>query len=82
MPEVERLAEDLRAEPKFQYWIQDYYSAAARRQRPSWRKKLRAAPFVFRAPDWFGFFARLGFQALETVTIRDEPIRIGRSRAQ
>ena len=76
--EVERLAEDIRAEPKLEYWIQEYYSLQARRHRPSWRKKLKAAPFVFSAPDWFAFFARFGFHPLERVTIREEAIRIKR----
>jgi O-methyltransferase involved in polyketide biosynthesis len=41
--EAARLAEDVRAEPTMQYWIQDYYSAEARRHRPAWRKSLRRA---------------------------------------
>ena len=77
--EVSRLAEDIRAEPKLTLWLQDYYSAQARRQRPPWRKKLKAAPFKFNAPDWFAFFAERGFVPLEQVTIRDEARRIGRS---
>jgi methyltransferase (TIGR00027 family) len=76
--EVERLSEDVRAEPKLEYWIQDYYSAQARRQRRNWRKKLQAAPFVFSAPDWFAFFARFGFEPLSSVTIGQEAIRIQR----
>ncbi|HEY2735035.1 MAG TPA: SAM-dependent methyltransferase [Polyangiales bacterium] len=77
--EVERLAEDIVAEPKFEVWIQDYYTAEARRHRPSWRKKLKAAPFQFSAPDWFGFFARFGFRPLEQITIGEEAARIRRA---
>ncbi|HEX3775730.1 MAG TPA: SAM-dependent methyltransferase [Polyangiaceae bacterium] len=77
--EVERLAEDIVAEPKFEFWIQDYYTAEARRHRPSWRKKLKAAPFQFSAPDWFGFFARFGFRPLEQITIGEEAARIRRA---
>lgn len=76
--EVARLAEDVLAEPKLEYWIQDYYSAAARRRRPSWRKKMQAAPFLFSAPDWFGFFAKLGFRVIERITIREQAMRIHR----
>jgi len=77
--EVSLLAEDIRAEPKFELWLQEYYSAQARRHRPSWRKKLAAAPFRFRAPDWFAFFAERGFVPIERTTIRDEARRIRRS---
>lgn len=76
--EVSRLAEDIMAEPKLALWIQDYYSAQARKHRPSWRKKLRAAPFQFQAPDWFGFFAERGFVPLEKITIREQAERIHR----
>jgi methyltransferase (TIGR00027 family) len=76
--EVARLADDIRAEPKLEYWIQEYYSAEARRHRPSWRKKMKAAPFLFSAPDWFAFFARLGFHPLERITILEEAARIHR----
>jgi methyltransferase (TIGR00027 family) len=76
--DVASLAEDLRGQPKIRYWIQDYYSAQARRYRPSWRKKMKAAPFLFRAPDWFGFFARFGFQPAERVNVRQAYRQIGR----
>jgi methyltransferase (TIGR00027 family) len=76
--EVERLAQDVRAEAKLQYWIQDYYSVEARRHRRGVRRKMQAAPFVFSAPDWFAFFARCGFQPLERVTIVEEAMRIQR----
>lgn len=76
--EAGRLAADVQAEPALQYWIQDYYSAEARRHRPAWRKKMQAAPFLFSAPDWFGFFAKYGFQPLEQTTISAEAKRIRR----
>ncbi|HEY8947199.1 MAG TPA: SAM-dependent methyltransferase [Polyangiaceae bacterium] len=76
--EVAHLADDIHAEPKLSLWIQDYYSARSRQYRPRWRKKLAAAPFRFRAPDWFAFFAERGFEPLERVTIREEARRIRR----
>jgi methyltransferase (TIGR00027 family) len=76
--EVARLAEDVHAEPSLRYWIQDYYSAEARRHRPAWRKKMKAAPFLFSAPDWFEFFAQRGFRVLEKISVRDEARRIRR----
>jgi hypothetical protein len=42
------------------------------------RQKLRAAPFAFSAPDWFGFFENLGFSPLETISTRQEALRTGR----
>ncbi len=76
--EAGRLAEDVHAEPALRYWIQDYYSAEARRHRPSWRKKMQAAPFLFSAPDWFGFFGKFGFRPLQKISIRAEAARIRR----
>ena len=76
--ETGRLAQDVHAEPAFQYWIQDYYSAEARRRRPRWRKKMQAAPFLFSAPDWFGFFGKYGFEPLEKISIATEAKRIRR----
>lgn len=72
------LAEDVQAEPKLRFWIQDYYSLDARRSRPPWRKKMQAAPLLFRAPDWFGFFGKYGFRPLERISIATEARRIGR----
>ena len=76
--EVARLAEDVHAVPVFRYWIQDYMGAEARRSAPSWRKKMTAAPFVFKAPDWFGFFEKLGFVEAETISVREQARQIGR----
>ena len=77
--DVASLAQDLRREPKIRFWIQDYYSARARRHRLSWRKKkMKAAPFLFRAPDWFAFFARFGFHPAERISVRQAHLQIGR----
>jgi len=76
--EVGRLAEDARAVPSMRFWIQDYYGAEARRRRSALRRKLKAAPFLFRDPDWFGFFAKYGFLPNETISTRREALRVGR----
>ena len=76
--EVARLADDVFEVPKFQYWVQEYYGFEARRHRGKVRKKLRAAPFQFRAPDWFGFFEQHGFVPYQTIGMRDEALRNGR----
>jgi methyltransferase (TIGR00027 family) len=76
--EVGRLADDVHAEPNFRYWVQEYYGIEARRHRGRVRKKLDAAPFVFMAPDWFGFFEQHGFVRHTTISMRDEALRNGR----
>ncbi|MEI9936519.1 MAG: SAM-dependent methyltransferase [Pseudomonadota bacterium] len=76
--EVGRIAEDVSAVPTIRFWIQDYYGPEPRRHRPSVRQKFKAAPFLFRDPDWFGFFARYGFAPRETISTRQEALRVGR----
>jgi len=76
--EVGRLAEDLRAVPTMRFWIQDYYGQEPRRHRSSMRRKLKAAPFLFHDPDWFGFFKKYGFLPSETISTRQEALRVGR----
>jgi methyltransferase (TIGR00027 family) len=76
--EVGRLAEDVRAVPTIRFWIQDYYGPEPRRHRAPLRRKLKAAPFLFRDPDWFGFFARYGFVSSERISARQEALRVGR----
>jgi methyltransferase (TIGR00027 family) len=76
--EVGRLADDVHAEPKFRYWVQEYYGIEARRHRGKVRKNLQAAPFVFMAKSWFGFFEQHGFVQHTTISMRDEARRNGR----
>ncbi|MET0791121.1 MAG: SAM-dependent methyltransferase [Polyangiaceae bacterium] len=76
--EVGRLADDVRAEPQFRYWAQEYYGIEARRHRGKVRKNLQAAPFLFAAPDWFAFFERHGFVQHKTIPMREEALRNGR----
>lgn len=76
--EAGRLAEDVHAVPSMRFWIQDYYGPEPRRHRASLRRKLQAAPFLFRDPDWFGFFARHGFAPGEVISTRQEALRVGR----
>lgn len=76
--EAGRLAQDVLAVPTIRFWIQDYYGPEPRRQRASLRQKLKAAPFLFRDPDWFGFFAKHGFVSNQTISTRQEALRVGR----
>ena len=76
--EVGRLADDVYAEPKFGFWVQEYYGMEARRHRGKVRKNLAAAPFRFAAPDWFAFFAQHGFVSHTLIPMREEALRNGR----
>jgi methyltransferase (TIGR00027 family) len=76
--EVGRLADDVHSEAKFRYWVQEYYGIEARRHRGKTRKNLEAAPFLFMAPDWFGFFEQHGFVRHTTIGMREEALRNGR----
>jgi len=79
--EVGRFAEDVYAVPSMRFWIQDYYGPEPRRHRASLRRKLQAAPFLFRDSDWFGFFAKYGFMPAEVISTRQEALRVGRRPA-
>jgi len=76
--EVARLAEDVLAETKFRYWVQEYYGIEARRHRGKVAKNMEAAPFLFKAPDWFDFFDQHGFVRHTTISMREEALRNGR----
>ncbi len=76
--EVGRLADDVHAQPKFGFWVHEYYGIEARRHRGKVRKNLKAAPFRFAAPDWFSFFAQHGFVPHTIIPMREEALRNGR----
>lgn len=61
--QVAGLAEDLRAQPRFAFWIGEYFAAGAYRYLRSVSKStaLRKAPFQFFPPDWDGFFQQHGW---------------------
>lgn len=62
--QVGELADDLRKQPRFAFWISEYFDpvaypyirAAAR------RRQMVNAPFRFLPADWLGFFAQHGWQ--------------------
>ncbi|HXI58928.1 MAG TPA: SAM-dependent methyltransferase [Polyangia bacterium] len=78
--QVADLADDLRAVPQVASWIVDYLSPESHkyRQRMKVTRQLTQAPFKFRPPDWFGFFARHGWCAKEIRYLVDEGKRLGR----
>lgn len=78
---VGALADALRAEPAFRYWIVDYLSPQAlhhhRRHREN-SLKMKNAPFKFDPADYFSFFQEHGWQAKETLYIPQEAERLKR----
>jgi methyltransferase (TIGR00027 family) len=78
--QVAELAEDLRAQKNFKYWIAEYlspkmysYFKSKRRQ-----KMMRNAPFQFMPADWYGFFDRYGWKAKDTKYMAEESIKLKR----
>jgi O-methyltransferase involved in polyketide biosynthesis len=66
--QVSELARDLLAQPRFAYWIAEYFNPKVypHLQRAVRTIKMRNAPFLFYPDDWYGFFARLGWAERET----------------
>lgn len=77
---VGALADALRAETAFRYWIVDYLSPQARhhRRRRENRMKMKNAPFIFDPDDYFSFFQKHGWQAKETLYVPQEAERLKR----
>jgi methyltransferase (TIGR00027 family) len=75
-----RLADDLRAEASFRYWIVEYFSTRIMRygRRAGYRRSMRNAPFRFGPADYFGFFRQHGWGAGEIRYLWDEGQRLGR----
>ena len=61
--QVADLAGDLKAQPRFAYWISEYFTAQAYRfiRAASRRRQMVNAPFQFLPVDWLGFFAQHGW---------------------
>ena len=60
--DVAALADDLRAQPKFQLWVLDYMTSTRPRRGFGFghrrlRERLKKAPFQFIVDDWAAFFA-------------------------
>jgi methyltransferase (TIGR00027 family) len=78
--EVASLADDLRRQENFRFWILDYHSsvAAIRFGRQRMKRHLRKAPFRFQPPDWITFFASHGWQMKEMRYYAEEGERLKR----
>jgi methyltransferase (TIGR00027 family) len=67
--DVAALAADLRAQPRFAWWVVEYVSSQFRRfeRFMSWRRRrqMANAPIRFRPDDWLGFFAAHGWAPKE-----------------
>ncbi len=66
--QVSDLAKDLLSEPRFIYWITEYFHPKVYRYMKSTLRtqKMKNAPFKFYPDDWFGFFKILGWVEKET----------------
>jgi methyltransferase (TIGR00027 family) len=78
---VVSLADDLRQQPHFRFWVVDYFSPESIRHMkgPRWKKQMRNAPFHFLPEDWLGFFNKRGWKARETRFLDDESEKRGRA---
>lgn len=61
--QVAGLAEDLRAQPRFAFWIGEYFGPQAYRylKMAANSPAMKNAPFRFFPPDWDGFFRQHGW---------------------
>lgn len=78
--QVSKLSADLVAEPRFAYWITEYFSPLVYPQLKKGvrTKKMRNAPFLFYPDDWFGFFRALGWKRKDIRFSADIARRFGR----
>lgn len=66
--DVVALANELRAQRRFAFWIAEYIDPRVypRLQSTIRTQKMKNAPFLFYPPDWYGFFRKLGWEERET----------------
>lgn len=78
--QVGTLAQTLRKNEKFVYWIVDYYSAHVAQYMNSRKrqKQMRNAPFKFFPKDWHQFFSIKGWSEAEMRYLGEASIRLGR----
>jgi methyltransferase (TIGR00027 family) len=79
--QVATLADDLRAQDNFCFWITDYFAPQLQRYLQSNKKRvaqMKNAPFVFFPKDWFGFFALHGWKPREERYLAEESEKLGR----
>jgi methyltransferase (TIGR00027 family) len=74
------LADDLRALPRLDAWIIDYFAPQvhAQRRRMDRKGQLAKAHFKFNPPDWLGFFAGHGWRPREVRYLPEVGAKLGR----
>jgi len=74
------LADDLRAQPAFRYWIVDYLAPSIRRQRERAAKamKMENARFRFQPPDYYAFFEEHGWRPKDIRYIAEAGLKLNR----
>ena len=79
--EARSLADTLRSQSNFKYWITEYYSPEILKflRTPKRIHEMRNAPFQFYPDDWFKFFEESGWQQLDTKYFGVESQRVGRT---
>jgi methyltransferase (TIGR00027 family) len=79
--QVAALADDLRLQQNFRYWILDYFSPEVARyiRRGAIKRQMEKAPFRFDPGDWFGFFKDHGWAVHEIRYLGDESKKLGRA---
>jgi len=77
--QVGQLADDIRSQSGFRFWIVDYFSAQVLKIMKKPRlKQMKNAPFQFDPGDWFGFFSKHGWQSREIRYLSEESEKLGR----
>jgi methyltransferase (TIGR00027 family) len=78
--DVAALADAIRDQPNFAYWITDYNSPELVKMlnNPRRKREMKNAPFLFNPPDWFEFYKEHGWKPRELRYIGDESGRLGR----
>lgn len=79
--QVAALADDLRLQQNFRYWILDYFSPEVARyiRRGAMKRQMEKAPFRFEPGDWFGFFKDHDWSVHEIRYLGEESLKLGRA---
>ncbi|HEX2749313.1 MAG TPA: SAM-dependent methyltransferase [Verrucomicrobiales bacterium] len=77
---VTSLAEDLHAQPSFQYWIGEYFAPQLYGyfQSPKRASRFKNAPFQFFPADWMGLFRSRGWTPHDIKYLGEEGKQLGR----
>lgn len=78
--QVRELAEDLRAQSTFRYWLADYFAKETYvyLKNPKRMRALKNAPFVFFPEDWLGFFKAAGWDVLDLKYMGEQSVQLNR----